>query len=121
MPFADPIKAREYRRNYKRAHPEQGRKWRLSNPGRLAHWREKDIRITLQQFENMLSEQDHKCKICGREDKGYKKRLAVDHDHKTGIVRGLLCGACNTTIGLLKDDWLLFERAANYLRSFHAE
>jgi Autographiviridae endonuclease VII len=126
MPHADPIKAREYRKQYyeknRERHAASTKRWYLANPDkkRLSSWREKDIRMTLKQFNQMLESQNHQCRICGRPDKGYKKKLAVDHDHETGLVRGLLCGACNTAIGLLKDDWILFETAANYLRSFNA-
>lgn len=120
MPFANADARRAYQRKYKREHPEMSRRWRLSDTGRLCHWREKDIHITLEKFRSLLEEQNHQCKICGRADKGFKKRLAVDHDHETGLVRGLLCGTCNTTIGLMKNDWTLLERAANYIRSFNA-
>lgn len=44
--------------------------------------------------------------------------LAIDHDHETGEVRGLLCSACNTSIGLLGDDLGRIEAAALYLESF---
>lgn len=43
-------------------------------------------------------------------------QLAVDHNHKTGKVRGLLCRRCNQALGKLEDDPALFEAAATYLR-----
>ena len=43
------------------------------------------------------------------------KRLYVDHCHKTGKIRGLLCNSCNTALGLLKDDISLFKRSIDYL------
>lgn len=50
------------------------------------------------------------CVICGSEEK-----LVVDHDHKTGEIRGLLCNHCNRGLGHFKDDPMLLEFAAQYL------
>jgi Recombination endonuclease VII len=52
--------------------------------------------ITLQDHENMLIKQDNKCGICRQQ-----KTLFVDHDHKSGKVRGLLCSICNGGLGWL--------------------
>ena len=62
----------------------------------------------------MLEQQDGKCAICKSEDsKG--KRFSVDHNHKTGEVRGLLCNPCNVAIGLLKDSPEVIDSAKEYL------
>lgn len=53
--------------------------------------------ITVKQYEEMFEEQGGKCALCG-EECGSGKRLAVDHCHKTGKVRGLLCQVCNMAI-----------------------
>ena len=63
----------------------------------------------------MLAEQNGVCWICG--GKSGKKRLAVDHDHKTGEVRGLLCKRCNRMLGYYRDAADTFEKAAVYLRT----
>lgn len=67
-------------------------------------------------YERILEKQGGVCAICGSAP--HKKRLAVDHCHKTGAVRGLLCSICNVAVGLLKDDPELIENALNYLRSW---
>lgn len=72
--------------------------------------------ITPLDYDAILSSQDGGCAICGRACTT-GKRLAVDHNHTTGSVRGLLCKNCNQAIGLLGDDPGLIETAARYLRS----
>ena len=51
--------------------------------------------ITPEQYNELLEKQDHKCFICERPKEAFKKPLAVDHNHKTGEIRGLLCDHCN--------------------------
>lgn len=55
--------------------------------------------ITLKQYDELFRKQKACCAICGRHDSQFKKRLGVDHDHKTGIIRGLLCTGCNIVLG----------------------
>ena len=60
--------------------------------------------IGLEQYEQMLIEQDCKCAICGKTEHENGKRLAVDHCHKTGNIRKLLCHHCNCALGMVDDD-----------------
>jgi len=60
----------------------------------------------------MAEKQKNKCLICDSEEK-----LVIDHNHKTGKIRGLLCSNCNCAIGLLKDDSTILESAITYLES----
>lgn len=55
------------------------------------------------------------CAICGGRDPVSGKALAIDHDHSTGRVRGLLCIRCNTALGSFKDDAALLVGALAYL------
>jgi hypothetical protein len=73
--------------------------------------------ITLDQYCAIHEAQRGRCAICGTESCATGKRLAVDHCHKTGKIRGLLCQACNTAIGKLKDDPDLIRRAASYVET----
>ena len=66
--------------------------------------------ITLDEYTNMKAEQNSLCLICCKD-----KPLHVDHCHKTGVVRGLLCGSCNRAIGLLKDNPKTILSAAKYI------
>jgi Recombination endonuclease VII len=76
-------------------------------------------RITLDDYERMVAEQDGKCAICRCEPNHANKRhkrLVVDHDHETGRVRGLLCNKCNRALGIFKDSVAVLEKAISYLR-----
>lgn len=63
----------------------------------------------------MLFVQNYTCAICHRELQELEHGLVVDHDHVTGKVRALLCGNCNTALGLLGDDVARIHRAAEYV------
>ena len=65
-------------------------------------------------FNKRLLDQDGVCAICQQECTRFG-RLSVDHDHKTGEVRGLLCNNCNKGLGIFKDEIKRFERAIKYL------
>jgi hypothetical protein len=76
--------------------------------------------MSLLDYEEMLNEQKGVCAICQqpevtRAPSGEKRALAVDHDHLTGRVRGLLCRSCNTGLGQFKDDEARLYAAIAYL------
>lgn len=71
--------------------------------------------ISLNEYDKKLEEQNGVCAICGGLCKS-GKRLAVDHDHKTGQIRELLCGNCNGGLGKFQDNPELLEKAAEYIR-----
>lgn len=71
--------------------------------------------ITLEQYDELLEKQEHKCVICDRHEDEFKTRLCVDHNHSTGEIRGLLCNYCNhRVIGRHKDGELL-RKMADYV------
>jgi hypothetical protein len=73
--------------------------------------------ITLEQYNSMLVRQNYCCFICGNhETSSTKGRLFVDHDHVTGKIRGLLCGKCNSLLGMAQDDPEILIKAIAYLR-----
>ncbi len=112
-------------------------KWRKSNPkkaraidlrARLRTPKERrnrqllyKFKISLVEYNELLSNQGGLCAICKRTETSFDKRanrfrdLCVDHDHITGKIRGLLCGACNKALGLLRDDTDTVENALRYL------
>jgi hypothetical protein len=79
--------------------------------------REENLRfrygIGVEDYEEMYKNQKGKCAICRKK----KKKLDVDHCHRTGKIRGLLCNSCNQGLGLFKDDEKIMKQAANYLKS----
>lgn len=79
----------------------------------------KDYGITSEQYEEMLLAQNHLCAICGQKETaktriGGIRALAIDHCHKSGIIRKLLCRDCNVGIGNLKHNPNLLRKAALY-------
>jgi len=80
----------------------------------------KEYGINLEDFNKMLIKQNHKCKICGKEEtkelKGTKWKLSVDHCHKTGKVRGLLCAKCNIGLAKFEEEEYQFLNAIKYLK-----
>lgn len=100
--------------------PERGRRsvreWRKRNPN--AHrgaWLKCKYGLTLDDYDFMLEAQGFGCAICGKTLAEEGKWLAVDHDHETGAVRGLLCQSCNTMLGCASDDIFILGRAIDYL------
>ncbi len=94
--------------------------WRLETKRRkeVAHGQriEREYEISEEEYKILYEAQGGRCAICRRAT-GATKRLSVDHNHKTGEVRGLLCGPCNHMIGFIgRDDPEVFDRAAAYLR-----
>jgi hypothetical protein len=70
--------------------------------------------ITLEEYLAMESAQEGLCAICGRPEPS-GKNMAVDHCHKTGKVRGLLCHLCNRSLGGFGDDPEVVRAALTYL------
>lgn len=80
----------------------------------LASRRLRKFNLDDEAYAELLDGQGGRCAICGN-DCATGRELAVDHDHETGHVRGLLCMPCNTAIGLMKDDPERLIAAAAYL------
>lgn len=83
--------------------------------------REKELKLinkygmSLEDYAKMLEMCDHVCSICKTHTT--KRSLAVDHDHITGEIRGLLCGKCNVILGLCHDNPVILLQAVEYLNS----
>ena len=73
----------------------------------------KTYSLTRDMYENLYRQKQGICEICQKA----KDKLCVDHDHKTGIIRGLLCVSCNGAMGKLGDTIEGLEKAVNYLKN----
>lgn len=127
-------KTRAASRAWRAANPEQvkanNEAWRarhtseeLSNRDREAYRRyrralhiNKKFGLSTEQYEAMLVVQNRCCALCPQPDLP-AKRLAVDHDHKTGKIRALLCDRCNRGIGFFDEDPTRLRIAADYLEA----
>jgi len=103
---------RGYRANCKACRREQ----RKGCPTQRNGWYKRKYGITLEDYNKIFTEQKGCCKICNTHQVELKIRLAVDHCHTTGKVRGLLCDTCNRGLGYLKDSPELLNNAINYLK-----
>ena len=102
----------------------KSKKWKLRHPEKNAkitkdyYPKQKELDIlrkfglTKNDVKIMKEAQNNKCAICGH----ILSRPCIDHDHKTGKVRGLLCRRCNRALGMFYDDVLVLEKAINYLK-----
>lgn len=100
---------------------EQNQKWRHKNKEKLKKSQRQTRRkrvygVNDEHYQDMLTKQSNSCAIC---QKLIGWEAAVDHCHKTNIVRGLLCSSCNTGIGMLKDDTNILKNAIIYLEKIH--
>jgi hypothetical protein len=115
------MKSRNYRKNLTENREKARLKaleFRKKNKG---YQRKHDLKrvygMTLEDYDSMLVQQEHKCKICKTPDAGGKhKKFYVDHCHKTGKVRGLLCTGCNLALGGFRDNIDTLSRAILYLK-----
>ena len=114
-------RGRKYGKKYYQIHKEEIKKRHLKNylKHRLYKWG-----LTPVEYNRLLLKQDNCCAICGckntskiiKHPKVYP--LLVDHNHRTNKVRGLLCGQCNTMLGMAKDNPKILNNAIAYLKRY---
>lgn len=114
-------------KNWMDKNPEKmkirGLKARAKRPVEIANLRLMyKFGITLDEYNAISASQGGVCAICKMPEGIFDKKanrfrsLAVDHDHGTGAVRGLLCGACNKALGLFRDNVEIINKACEYLK-----
>lgn len=114
----------EYMRNYRKTNPDYVRGMALK----------RRYGIDLAEYDRMRRAQDYRCAICRRKESELpaagrppkdpdapRIRLVVDHCHRTGSVRKLLCSPCNVVLGALRDDPAVLEAAKVYLSEHTGE
>lgn len=140
MPYKDPQKAKEYAQQYTQNHRKEMKErlydWRKRNPekskaiykkySQSEKGKTKNRRfakkkrllsygITEEILENIKRKQNGRCAICGKIINEFTKDFAIDHNHKTGEVRGLLCMNCNIGLGAFRDNKTIMRKAIDYL------
>lgn len=96
--------AREYAKVYRKLYPHKSKEQNLR----------KMFKIGLEDYDTMFNNQNGLCAICGEPETQYKY-MPVDHCHKTGKIRGLLCSHCNKALGLFKENISILKGAIDYV------
>lgn len=96
----------EKQRAYRKRDPQKAKEVSLKS----------NFGITLHEYNTYFNAQNGCCDICGTHQSKLKRALAVDHDHVTNELRGLLCDSCNIFLGFAKDDIKILRKAIRYLR-----
>lgn len=90
--------------------------WTKLNPEKVRGYQRKiKYGLTVGGFQTMLSEQANCCACCGDE---FDKPPHVDHCHRSGKIRGLLCRPCNVGLGNFKESPIRLKKAASYIVQF---
>jgi len=102
--------AHRYAKDYRKTHQSE-----IKSYGR--GWWLKRYRITGEEYARLLESQGGKCAICGKDNVkvGKSVRMGIDHNHKTGRVRGLLCYHCNQALGQIGDNPAVALKLYEYL------
>jgi cAMP phosphodiesterase len=128
---------KKWRSNNKERIKEYMKDWRESNQDNIqeynSRWKEENsdyfvdkhlkykYGISIEKYTEMLKKQDFKCAICKvHESEAVRKKLFVDHCHKSNEIRSLLCLNCNTAIGHAKEDTTILQSMIDYLKDFNA-
>jgi hypothetical protein len=117
---AHPDRAAAQARRYAKLYPERIKAYidriRREHPDRFKTYRLKSLYgLTETTYQKLLASQGGVCAICKNPETIKNRRLGVDHCHKSGKVRGLLCDSCNTGLGRFRDSVPLLRRAIRYL------
>jgi hypothetical protein len=91
-----------------------------NNERMKAHYKAYDLKrnynITIEDYNKLFEKQQGKCAICGKHQNELKRKLAVDHNHITGEIRGLLCGNCNKILGFAYEDINILQNTIKYMK-----
>jgi hypothetical protein len=139
----------EKNRKWKNANPDKvsknNKKWRDANPGKVSKAQKKYrddhpdkiskahkkrraklyFGLSEEEYNNLceklFKEQDGKCFICGRPQAQLKNKLGLDHNRRTGQLRGLLCARCNIYFGYVKEDVEVARNIKDYCTKYNIQ
>ena len=106
---------REYEKDY---HMKNKEKAYLSSRKRSLR---KLYGISLDEYNEMFIKQNGCCAICGRHQNELNRKLFVDHNHNSGVIRSLLCHKCNIVLGLVNENIDVLEKMIIYIKSHDDE
>ena len=109
---------RYFQRECKKCNQSRKHKWHQTEQGKRSSANTKLKRrfgVTIEEYEALVAEVGGHCEICGAAQSANGCRLALDHNHITMKIRGVLCKACNIGIGVFFDNVDLLRKAATYL------
>lgn len=116
----DAIKERrkQYRKNNNEKIKESRREHYKNNKDlyKERSWKNAGILdMTIEKYNALLEKQNYSCCICNTHQNNLKRKLNVDHDHLTGLSRGLLCDSCNRALGYLKESVDIIDNLKKYI------
>lgn len=120
--WKDPEWFKAYHKRWRDANPDKRKaaeqKWRIANPDTVRNaYLKREHGITLVEYNAMFASQNFSCAICREpEPTGLNDKWHVDHCHRTNVVRGILCGGCNSGLGQFRDNATALVSAAEYIR-----
>lgn len=129
MPIKDRVKRLAYQKEYYANNKERFRNRKRVAPEvrrgiNRRYWLKSEHGITVEQYKAKLSLQDNKCSVClTKLSKVSHKSNSphVDHDHKTGVLRDILCSRCNQALGLLDEDAGKLQSMIDYVERWSAK
>lgn len=116
---------KEYGKQYYATNKEElldkNKQWSINNPEKRRKINQKrhymlNFGITIEQYNEIFDKQGGCCAVCNRHQSEFKMALAVDHNHMTDGIRGLLCSNCNLILGHANDNINILQNAIQYLK-----
>lgn len=114
------VAKRHYEKNREKC-MEASTRWRKENPEKCKRYQRssklrREYGLTIEEWDTMFEAQGGLCAACGTDRPGGKAGvLQVDHNHRTGAVRGLLCNGCNAALGHVDDNISRLLDLINYI------
>lgn len=115
-------KAKKRREEHPEIFKERHHRYQIENKEKIRIYRKKHgtgrrYGLKKEEYDKMNTKQEGKCAICGKNNikKGKTVALFIDHNHKTGKIRGLLCHKCNILLVLMDNNPELFPKMRDYL------
>lgn len=106
---------RLYMRNWRAEHKNYHKTYYTYEKGKK-NYLHTTYQMTLEEYNTKFQEQNGLCAVCKKHQSNFKRSLAVDHDHITGKIRGLLCFGCNISLGHMQDNTQWLQNAIDYIK-----